>query len=584
MKHAPVRELPSHLVNQIAAGEVVERPGSVVKELLENAVDAEATRIDVTVRDGGLSLIEIADNGFGMSEADARLAIRRHATSKIQTAEDLSRLVSFGFRGEALPSIASVSRFKLTTRARGTEHGIALTSEGAPEWDVRPASLPVGTRVEVRDIFFNVPARRKFLKSTPTESAHISEAVLGQALSSPHVSLTLTRDDRKVREYLRASSRKERVLSIFEGEPLETIKLEQKALTVEAFLSSPKRARMGSQGLHLIVNKRVVRDRNLARAIAQAYGPALEGGKYPLGACYIDIPEDTVDVNVHPQKLEVRFLDARAIFDAIARGFAPQLAAAFSLERAAAYAFPTRMWSEPKQQTERAFAPEPFRAPALEPRPLAQSSLPLHDVHGSPEAVDEPSLFRSVRFYASLKHVGDLQRRYWLCEGKDGLYVLDPHASMERVAFHSLRADYRLGSIPSCDLNAGTALEVGEDLAKLAEAQEATLARIGTELRRVGPSTVAVSKLPLAIAKAASLSARNVTRLLLQLQPMKKGADLEPLLATLACEGCSATESSSFVTQTLLALDDVDFSGACLHGRPVVTRIGFDELDRKLSR
>jgi DNA mismatch repair protein MutL len=328
-----VRELPSHLINQIAAGEVVERPGSVVKELVENALDAGARRIEVTVVEGGTERIEVADDGHGMRPEDARLAIRRHATSKILHIEDLQRLTSFGFRGEALPSIAAVSRFELVTRTAENQAAIALRSEGSQDWQESPASASVGTRVTVRDLFFNIPARRKFLKSVATESAAISEALLGQALAAPAVSFTLTRDGKRVREYLHAPSREDRAANALPNEKLSPFHFARGSLAVEAFLSHPERARVGAQGLHLVVNRRAVRDRALARAVAFAYGSVLEGGKYPVGVLYLDLPEEVVDVNVHPQKLEVRFRDARSVFDEITRGPSPHPPSPFVVHR-----------------------------------------------------------------------------------------------------------------------------------------------------------------------------------------------------------------------------------------------------------
>src|SRR5579884_291234 len=316
---ARIRRLPSDLANQIAAGEVVERPASVVKELVENALDAEATRVRVELDRGGVDLVRVTDDGAGMDADDAVLALERHATSKLRDKDDLFALRTFGFRGEALPSIASVARVRVLTRARGATEGTEVVVEGGGAPRPRPAGAPEGTSVEVRDLFFNVPARRKFLKSTGTEAAHVSEAMLLAALARPDVSFFLVRDGRAVREWLRVGTRRERVAQAIDGERLERCLGERGPMKVEAHLAAPERSRAGAVALHLLVNGRPVRDRALARAVAQAYGSVLEPGRYPVGVVYIDVPPDQVDVNVHPQKAEVRFADGRALFEAVSR-------------------------------------------------------------------------------------------------------------------------------------------------------------------------------------------------------------------------------------------------------------------------
>src|SRR5580698_6171733 len=337
-----IQTLPTDLANQIAAGEVVERPASVVKELVENALDAGATRIKVELERGGATLIRVTDDGAGMDEDDALLALQRHATSKIRHKDDLFALTTFGFRGEALPSIASVSKLRLSTRARGAREGVEVLLEGGGTARPRPTGAAEGTSVEVRDLFFNVPARRKFLKSTGTEAAHVSEALLLAALARPDVSFFLVRDGRTAREWLRAATRRERAAQAFDAsERLEACAGGAGPMQLEAHLAPPERARAGAAGLHLLVNGRAVRDRALARAVAQAYGSVLEPGRYPVGVVYVDLPAAEVDVNVHPQKAEVRFADARACFDAVTRELHAALARAFSVPALG----PSREWN-----------------------------------------------------------------------------------------------------------------------------------------------------------------------------------------------------------------------------------------------
>ncbi|HRH01021.1 MAG TPA: DNA mismatch repair endonuclease MutL, partial [Polyangiaceae bacterium] len=326
-----IRRLPDALANQIAAGEVVERPSSVVKELLENAVDAGATRVTVEIDQGGLGRIAVVDDGEGMTPIEAELAFERHATSKLARIEDLEHLGTFGFRGEALPSIASVAKVTLTTRARGQAEAFRVVLHGGHAQSSGPCGAAVGTRVDVGELFFNVPARRKFLKASATESAHVGAVVADAALCRPSVAFRLLRDGKVARDYLRAGSREERVAQVVPGEELRAVFGERGPYRISAFLSAPERARSGATGLEILVNDRPVRDRALARAVAQGYGSVLEPGRYPIGVLYIDMPPERVDVNVHPQKAEVRFHDARELQGAVVRALNEGLGRVFSV-------------------------------------------------------------------------------------------------------------------------------------------------------------------------------------------------------------------------------------------------------------
>ncbi|MBM4363937.1 MAG: DNA mismatch repair endonuclease MutL, partial [Deltaproteobacteria bacterium] len=318
------------LASQIAAGEVVERPASAAKELIENALDAGATRCDVTIEGGGVTRLVVADDGRGMSREDAALSVERHATSKLFAIDDLGRIVTYGFRGEALPSIASVSRLSIRTRAEGDERGTLVEFDDEGRVATRSIGAPVGTTVELRDLFHNVPARRKFLRSANTESGHIAEVLESAALARPDVTFTLTRDGRRVREWLRVEALEERVRAIIGG-GLARVEGERGPVRVEAYLSRPEHARAGASGLRLFVNARPVRDRALYHTLTQAYGSVLERGRYPKGVLYVDVPPGHVDVNVHPQKSEVRFASPSAVTDAVFLIVSTQIATAFSL-------------------------------------------------------------------------------------------------------------------------------------------------------------------------------------------------------------------------------------------------------------
>ena len=314
---ASVALLDDTLVDKIAAGEVVERPSSVVKELVENSLDAGATSIHVEIDNGGKDRIRIVDDGHGMSREDATLAIRRHATSKLRTFEDLLAIGTLGFRGEALPSIASVSRFTLTTRRREDVAGTLVRVEGGGTAEIRDAGSPPGTTLEVADLFFNVPARRKFLRARQTERSQIADVVTRAALAHPRVRFTLVHEGRTLREHLAAPSRYARAKTILQDESLRPIEGEHEGIRLEGGLGPAADARRGSKQLYLFVNGRPVLDPALARIVHFAHGDALEPGRYPSGALFLELDPHEVDVNAHPQKTEVRFADLAMVKNAI---------------------------------------------------------------------------------------------------------------------------------------------------------------------------------------------------------------------------------------------------------------------------
>jgi DNA mismatch repair protein MutL len=613
-----IRVLPPELANQIAAGEVVERPASVVKELLENALDAEATRIDVAIDGGGITRIAVQDDGFGMSLEDARLSLTRHATSKLEVFADLARLRSFGFRGEALPSIASVCRLSLLTRARGEEAGFELLVEPGNAAQAKPLGAAVGTRFEVRDLFFNVPARRKFLRSSATEAGHVSEVVEQVALARPDVTITLTRDGRRVREFLRVSTRHERVQQVLGEDALAHCDGVRGPLSLEAFLSRPEQARSGASGLRLFVNGRAIRDRAIAATIAHAYGSVLERGRYPRGVAYLELPLELVDVNVHPQKAEVRFADPRALTDAVYGILSRALASAFSLPprppRAPGGRGGPDLLAPRDEPALRAFDFRPRAAAAAlesetggddEPVPTLASMPPLHEAavpaldtgqqagaHSALLAVRDsaPALNRSSPDvgWSSLRFLVQVRLTYLLCEGEDGLYLLDQHAAAERVTFTRLCREYQSRAVPSQALLFPVICQATAPEIDLVELHAQSIAELGLDVRVRGGETLSIHALPKLLHRA---SPERLLRDLLT-EVSRKGergfSDAVDLaLATMACHG--SLRAGDAVTPNearalLSALDDADFAGHCPHGRPVVTFLGFGELERKLGR
>ncbi len=666
---AAINVLPPDLASQIAAGEVVERPASVAKELVENALDAGAQRCDVALEGGGVTTLRVLDDGSGMSEADARLAVERHATSKLRAFDDLKRIASFGFRGEALPSIASVSRFTLRTREVAASAGVELVVEGGGPPTVRPAGIAAGTEVRVQDLFFNVPARRKFLRSTSTEAGHVVETIEALALARPDVTFTVERDGRLVREWLRAADRSERVRDAIGDVPLVSVAGDRGPLRVEAFLSRPEQARSGATGLRLLVNGRVVRDRAVAATIAQAYGSVLERGRYPRGVVYLDLAPELVDVNVHPQKAEVRFADPRAVTDALYGLLSRELASALSLPRPQRFAWGARKpgpgslpdpaapgtggrgqagasdpghaegsvavdrtivaASTPDGRDAAAWAGDPAPAPVpamgqgatvsapetpctaratpepaegdpwglfgppgdSSPHGAGRSAVERLDAGmplGVRDSAASPSRPRPDVEWRSLRFLAQVQKTYLVCEGRDGLYVVDQHAAAERVNFHRLRKAYAAREVAAQALLFPLVMEAPATEVALVEEHTAAIAAVGFDLRVRGPQTLSIHAVPRLLQRASpERLVRDLVAELTRAGGRGFSDAIDLTLARMACHGAiragdsiSAAEASTL----LMALDEADFAGFCPHGRPVVAFTSWSELERKVGR
>ena len=602
--------LPPELASQIAAGEVVERPSSAVKELIENALDAEATRVDVEIEGGGITRLAVADDGHGMHEADARLAVERHATSKLRSFADLSCVATFGFRGEALPTIASVSRFSLRTRARDSDVGTLVQIEGGRLAWAEPVGMPTGTQLEVRDLFYNVPARRKFLRSTGTESGHVTEVVEAAALARPDVTFTLMRDGRKVRELLRATERAERVRQVCDLDELAACHGERGPLRVEAFLSRPEQARAGAGGLSILVNGRPVRDRAVLVTIAQAYGSVLERGRYPRGVVYLDLAPELLDVNVHPQKSEVRFADPRAASDAVYQILSKALVSAFSLPPVSRAAWGRAAVSRAEPPIVPLKDELPQRPPARTERELpldllmAASARAAHFQEtaslAEPTSLAEPPLVavrdhsaapirpRPEVPWSSLRFIAQLRMTYLICEGEDGIYLLDQHAAAERVTFTRLRREYQARSVPSQALLFPLVIDVSAAELELVETRQKEIAEVGLDVRTRGEGSLSIHAMPRLLSRA---SPERLLRDLLAEVSRSGGRGfsdaVDLAIATMACHGsirAGDALSPNEAKALLVALDDADFAGHCPHGRPVVTFLSYVELERKVGR
>ncbi len=577
-----IRLLDATLISQIAAGEVIERPSSALKELIENSLDAGATRCDVEIEGGGVTRLRVSDDGSGMGREDAQLATQRHATSKITSFEDLLRVQSFGFRGEALPTVAAVSRFSLRTRAAQQDEGVEIAIDAGGEQRMQPVGTAVGTVVEVCDLFYNVPARRKFLRSSATESGHCADVVENAALARPDVAFTFSRDGRVTRRWLRANDRQERVQSVLSDEVLTRVSAGRGPLSLEAYLCKPERATVGAQALRLFVNQRSVKDRAVAATIAQAYGSVLERGRYPRGVVYLTLPSELFDVNVHPQKAEVRFVDPRALCDAIYHLISRHLSNALALPlgpRAAAvpkpaFAAVSTVEHSPAAQPDAATeyrSPSEHDATALQVNDAARPIAPSEQIT-----------------WSSLKFIAQIKQTYLLCEGDDALYIVDQHAAAERVTFDRLRKQYRSQKVAAQSLLFPLMIDVNTEEAEFVTNNVALFSRLGLSIEPRGDRQLSVHAMPKLLQ---SHSCERLVRDILS-ESLRRGGrafsdavDLQ--LATMACHGslrAGDTLAADEATALLRALDQADFAGYCPHGRPVVARMPWSELERKVGR
>jgi DNA mismatch repair protein MutL len=602
---ARIHVLPPGLVNQIAAGEVVERPASVVKELVENALDAGARAISIDVEEGGLGLVRVADDGSGMDRDDALLALERHATSKLRDAGGLAAIATMGFRGEAVPAIASVSRFRLDSAAGEDGAGTRVEVEGGALGEVGPIARPRGTTIEVRDLFFNTPARRKFMRGPPTESGHVSEAVIRLALARPDVAFTLRSAGRLVlaaRAGAGIADRAGQALGREAHRHLVPVDATRGTVRVHGVVCSPDHSEATGRALYLFVNGRYVRDRGAAHAVLRAFAGTLPPGRHPGGVLFIELPLDRVDVNVHPQKLEVRFAEGREVFDALFHAVAGTLRTAPWLRRPA--------------------VPGPG-APAVDggdPGPAAgtgddapgllrageDAAAVLAWARAAPGAAAERAQDATARFefaipdgdggarpggyFSSLRYVGQHARTYLLCEAPGGaLVVIDQHASHERMLFHRLREAFRTRKIPVQPFLLPQVVTLPPPVARALEAGAGELARLGLDLEPFGGESFAVKGAP------AALSGVDLPALLgdlaAQLEQVERASAVDDafhdLLATMACHAAVRANQDLAPEEAralLDGLDAIDFKARCPHGRPVVFELSLADLERRVGR
>jgi DNA mismatch repair protein MutL len=598
-----IHALPDLLINQIAAGEVVERPAAALKELLENALDASATQIDVDVASGGVKRLRVADNGSGIAREDLALAVARHATSKIRSVTDLEAIASLGFRGEALASIAAVARLAIASRAAGESHAWRIEVEGGTVAPIAPAALASGTTVTVEELYFNTPARRKFLRTEATEWAHCDEAFRRIALAHPETGFTLQHNGR-VQHRLVAGGRRARIESLL-GEPwlhnAAIVEGEAGGARITGFAVRPAYAAHSQNAQYLFVNGRFVRDRMLSHALREAYRDVLHHDRQPAYALWLEVDPRRVDVNVHPQKIEVRFRDAGALHSfvqhAVERALAanaaeqPAVSAAERLGVAAARIPPRGVAGDALAPLAVTVANGPRRLPSWSP---PQSNLAL--------AAGEPAPFYARLFGARPEAapalpegehplgfaLAQLHGIYILAQNREGLVLVDMHAAHERIVYEKLKStfDGRVATQPL--LVPATFAAEPLEVATVAEHAE-TLSALGFVVTSLGPGTLAVRAIPAPLTEADPVAlARAVLHDIREFGGSRAlDARRDEFLATVACHGAVRAHRTLGIPEMnalLREMEATERAGQCNHGRPTWYQLSLGDLDRLFMR
>ena len=645
-----VHVLDDNTINKIAAGEVVERPASVIKELVENAIDAHADRIQVEIAAGGTSFMRVSDNGIGMSRQDAELAILRHATSKIVKVDDLLTIGTLGFRGEALPSIASVSRFTLTTRQAGDELGTEIKISGGSLPEIGETGCGIGTTIRVEDLFFNTPARKKFLKTNNTEGGKINEFIVKLAISNPQIAFKLINNNKVAVSTPGNGDLKDTLQSIYGGtvgSALLPLEFEDEDIRLSGFVTKPSAIRSSRSWQTFIVNGRIIANRAIAKAIDNAYHALIPKTGYPLVALNIQVPQNTIDVNVHPQKSEMKFEDEGRVFKAVYKAvldairpkdevrqlgqlgnmaagveqaeidrhvahgmqdlhdmspaagklYMENLLAAKDVERASAS--PARyvpvyeerrqaamQWREAaaRMDVPKPAEPESENVPETVPELV---SVPVPEMMPVPEAVPETMPVENDREQSCrMVPIGQVDNTYIIAQDADGLYIVDQHAAHERILFDRFSA--RAGEIPVQQLLVHLMLDFSSHEAEIIENNLAMLKELGFGMEPSGPKQFRLTEVP---ADVPSGEAEDFIReILASLEELHKPSAAELRQAAIATASCKAAIKAGFKLnfrqmEILLAeLNDTAMPYTCPHGRPTIIRFSTDELAKMFKR
>ncbi|HEV2841365.1 MAG TPA: DNA mismatch repair endonuclease MutL [Chthoniobacterales bacterium] len=589
-----IRLLPEILASQVAAGEVVERPASVVKELVENSIDAGAGKIEVSIRRGGISLVRVVDDGCGMDRDDALLSLERHATSKIRTAADLAAIATLGFRGEALPSIASVSRFRLTTREPEAIAGTEILVAGGRIETVRDGGEAPGTQVEVRSIFYNLPARRKFLRSENTESRNIEHQLHLQAIGHPRIAFAYVRDDRIVFQLPAAATLLERIRDLHGTELVQRlVALEEPAaaapirirgLIGRAGVSRPSRAQQ-----FVFVNGRAIESPVLTAALREGYHTALMKGQFPVTFLFLDLDPAAVDVNVHPAKREVRFRDPAAVRETLVGSIRKTLESGRrdwqqQFQKPATPSAPIPEPTSPAPIEQRQF-PEPAGARVIPSPESVRGEGPRKqpDARPAEEAIDIAGSSRQFQI------IGVLNKLYVLMENQDGLVLVDQHAAHERILFEELRRRMEEQGVPSQRLLLAQTFELAPRDAEWVERNAATLQKMGIGVEAFGQNAFKIDSLPtfLEVSDPVTFIRKVIDGLKSASNgssPLRLGEDM--IAKTVCRHAVKANDQLGYLEVEKLISDllECDLPYCCPHGRPTMIQISLAELEKKFGR
>lgn len=600
-----VQPLSSHLANQIAAGEVVERPSSVVKELIENSLDAGATRIDLEIEKGGVALIRVRDNGAGIHPDDLALALSRHATSKISSFDDLSHVASLGFRGEALPSIASVSRLRLVSRFQDAEQGRQIAVNGGDsDVKVQPVAHPVGTTIEVRDLFFNTPARRKFLRTERTEFKHLEDVVRRIGLSRFDVGISLMHEQKQVHQWRAASDQaghRRRIAAIC-GKPFveqsAEIDFERGGLRLWGWVGLPTFSRSQADLQYFYVNGRMVKDKLIAHAVRKAYQDVMYHGRQPAFVLYLELPAAEVDVNVHPTKHEVRFREGRTVHDFLFSSLHHSLADLRPGDETPQFESQPAMDNESGQ----AGNPGDFFSPRLR-----RTGAPAPRQHGFALGVQEGrAAYEGMRALAASAvaemsgptaaetpplgfALAQLHGIYILAQNEKGLVLVDMHAAHERITYERMKQSWGEEGIRSQPLLVPESIMVNAGEAQLAEEHGEFLHGLGFELDRIGPETLVIRAVPALLRNADAKTLVNdvLSDLAVVGESTRIQERCNEILATMACHGSVRASRQLTLPEMNALLRDMERterSGQCNHGRPTWVQLTLEDLDKQFLR
>lgn len=597
-----IETLSSHLVNQIAAGEVIERPASVVKELVENSLDSGATSIDIYIEAGGTKLIKITDNGCGIGQSDLSLALSRHATSKIKELDDLSGIMSLGFRGEALPSIASISRMSITSKPSDAE--CAWTLSGRNDGEIKPASSGNGTSIEVRDIFYNVPARKKFLKTERTEYSHIEALIKTLILSHPLVAFKLSHNQKTIYQVSVSETdqqqrhRIEQVCGKSFAESLIPVSASIEGYELKGWVALPVFSRSQPDFQYFYINGRVIKDKVVNHAVKLAYRDVLFHGRHPAYVCHLSMPPQAVDVNVHPQKHEVRFRESRLVHDFVYRNIHQCLSQSTTEEQKSAQILPIGQQETLNQ------APQSTEFSQSEMR---YASPQNHQITSFPQSNNFQSVQESSSGYAQLLAnnssvpavnadtpplgfaLAQLKGIYVLAENEQGLLVVDMHAAHERIVYERLKTAFDSEHIVTQPLLVPITMHVSQTEADLVENQEHHFNRLGLELDRIAPEQISIRQVPALLKNADTENlVRDVLSDMLEFGSSERIEQQQnELLSTMACHG--SVRANRLLTRDemnalLRDIEATERSGQCNHGRPTWMQMSLKQLDNMFKR